>query len=170
MRCTFLGIGGLILTGLALASIVNRSLSADDKTVRTDSAVELSKTWRYPGTSNDAEIKHASDPRWVWEYTGPIAGKLKNLDRTTMQFSKPKARFEDAWNYYAGKCGYDNKWKKDSFHMVIEQIEGQGQRMVIDQGREETHFGRFTDKYLIHVQIRKVDEEFTEIRILTTLR
>jgi hypothetical protein len=160
----------VVVLSLALSPFVNRSVSADDKPARTDSAKELGKTWRYPGTSNDAEIKDASDPRWVWEYFGPLGENLKNLDRTTMQFSKPKASFEDVWNFYAGKCGYPKKWKKDSFHMVIEQTEGKGQRMVLDQSASETHFGLFTEHYVVHVQIRKVDADYTEVRILTTLR
>jgi hypothetical protein len=37
-------------------------------------------------------------------------------------------------------------------------------------GPEETDFGHFTDDYVVHVQIRKVDAEQTAIRILTTIR
>jgi hypothetical protein len=161
--------------GLALAPAGRRSVTADDKPAPAVSAKELGKGWRYPGTSNDAEIKDAKDPRWVWEYSGPLGEKLKNLDRTTMQLSKPKASFEDVWNFYAGKCGYPKKWAKDSFHAVIERTEGNGQRMVIDRGlaesgTAETHFGLFTDRYVVHVQVRKVDAEYTEVRVLTTLR
>jgi hypothetical protein len=165
--------GGLVVVGLVLALPAGRTVTADDKPAAT-SAKDLGKSWRYPGTSNDAEIKDAKDPRWVWEYSGPIGEKLKNLDRTTMQLCRPKAKFEDVWNYYAGKCGFTNKWAKNSFLVVIEKT-ADGQRMAIDQafaesGLLETHFGLFTEQYVIHVQIRRVDDERTDVRILTTLR
>jgi hypothetical protein len=163
---------GCAVLGLALVAAGPRT-TAEDKPAA--SAKELGKAWRYPGTSTDAEIKDAKDPRWVWEYSGPLGEKLKNLDRTTMQLSRPKAAFEDVWNFYAGKCGYPHKWKADSFHAVIEPTEGKGQRMVIDRGlaesgTSETHFGLFTEQSVIHVQIRKVDADHTEVRVLTTLR
>ena len=60
---------------------------------------------------------------------------------------------------------------------MIQNAEGDGQRLVIDQtpglrmgGPEETDFGLFMPDYVIHVQIRKVDAEQTAIRILTTIR
>jgi hypothetical protein len=172
MRSVLYGFGAVTVLGLALSLFSNRSATAADTPDRAESAKELGKTWRYPGTSNEGpEIKSSSDPRWVAEYSGPLGEKLKNLDRTTLQFIRPKASFADVWNFYAGKCGYPKKWAKDSFHFVIEQTEGQGQRMVIDREEgDETHFGLFTEKYVVHVQIRKADAEHTEIRILTTLR
>lgn len=158
--------------GLALTPACHRA-TADDKGPAA-SAKELGKAWRYPGTGNDAEIKDAKDPRWVWEYSGPMGAKLKNLDRTTLQLCRPRAAFEDVWNFYAGKCGFTNKWAKNSYLAVIEKT-ADGQRMAIDQalaepGQMETHFGLFTEQSVIHVQIRKVDAEHTEVRILTTLR
>lgn len=171
MRSVLCGCGAVAVLGLALSLFSNRCVTAADTPGRADSAKELGKTWRYPGTSNDAEIKDSSDPRWVWEYSGPLGEKLKNLDRTTMQFSRPKASFEDLWNFYAGKCGYPKKWAKDSFHFVIQKTEGGGQRMVIDREEGgETHFGLFTEQYVVHVQIRKAGAEHTEVRVLTTLR
>jgi hypothetical protein len=146
-----------VALALTLCPLVNRRVMADEKSARADSATELGKTWRYPGTENDIEV------------SGPLGEKLKNLDRTTVQFSKAKASFADVWNFYAGKCGYKSKWKENSIHMIIETTEGKGQRMVVDQDGE-THFGLFTEQSVVHVQIRKVDAEHTQIRILTTLK
>lgn len=149
--------GAVVALGLTVCPLINRRVMADDKPARTDSATELGKAWRYPGTENDIEV------------SGPLGEKLKNLDRTTLQFSKAKASFGDVWNFYAEKCGYRSKWKANSIHMIIETTEGKGQRMVADHGTE-THFGLFTEQSVVHVQIRKVDAEHTEIRILTTLK
>ena len=149
--------GAVVAFGLTVCPFVNRGVMADEKPAKADSATELGKSWRYPGTENDVEM------------SGPLGEKLKNLDRTTLQFSKAKASFGDVWNFYAGKCGYRNKWKENSINLIIETTEGKGQRMVIDQGAE-THFGLFSEQSVVHVQIRKVDAEHTEIRILTTLK
>jgi hypothetical protein len=51
--------------------------------------------------------------------------------------------------------------------MVIDQPQGQ---RIDSGGQEETHFGLFTEKYLTHVEVRKVDADHTAIRILTTIR
>jgi hypothetical protein len=157
MRLVFCACGVSVVLALAVSPYAYRSVMAGDKSGRAESAKELGKTWRYPESSNDIEVG------------GPLGEKLKNLDRTTMQFSKPKASFEDVWNFYAAKCGFARTWKKDLRHLVIEQAEGKGQRMVIDRG-EETEFGLFTEQYVVHVQIRKVDDAYTDVRILTTLR
>ena len=89
MRSVLCGCVAVTVLGLALSLFSNRSVTAGDTPGRPDSAQELGKTWRYPGTSNDAEIKCSSDPRWVWEISGPMGEKLKNLDRTTLQLSRP---------------------------------------------------------------------------------
>jgi hypothetical protein len=149
--------GTVVALGLIVCPLVNGSVMADDKRAQTDSAKELGKAWRYPGTGNDIEV------------SGPLGEKLKNLDRACLQFSKAKASFGDVWNFYAEKCGYPGKWKESSIHMIIETTEGKGQRIVADHG-SETHFGLLTEQSVVHVQIRKVDAEHTEIRILTTLK
>lgn len=176
MRKTLVGYCVVLVAIVVSVSFTGRVVTADDKGAKPLSARELGKEWRYPGTGNDADIK---GDKFVWEYWGPLGQELKNLDRTTMQFGQPKASFEDVWNFYSGKCGYDKKWKKNHIHAVIEQTKDGGQRMVIDQtqgqlidsgGKAETHFGLFTEKYVIHVEVRKVDDERTAIRILTTIR
>src|SRR5205823_12681923 len=89
------------VVGLAVGPVAGHRATADDKGPAA-SAKELGKAWRYPGTGNDAGIKDAKDPRWVWEYSGPLGEKLKNLDRTTLQLCRPKAAFGNVWNFYAG--------------------------------------------------------------------
>jgi hypothetical protein len=175
MRRVLLGCGLLVIVGIALSNLIPAMSRAEAQPAKPLSARALGKEWRYPGLSNDATVK-IEDPNWVYETWGPA-----NQDRTSMQFAQPKADFERVWNFYAGKCGYAGKWKKDSFVLVIEKADGNSQRMVMDQtlGQradpnglrpEETDFGLFTDEYVVHVQIRKVNVEQTHIRILTTIR
>jgi hypothetical protein len=106
MRAILTVCGVALVTGCAIMPLVGRGLAADDKPVQPLSAKELGKEWRYPGTGIDKDSK---GDKFIWEFSGPIGAELKNLDRTTMQFGQPKASFEDVWNCYAGKCGYDKK-------------------------------------------------------------
>jgi hypothetical protein len=143
--------------------------------VKPMTAEEFGKEWRYPGTGNEAD-KHGDE--WIWEFTGPIDKPLKNLNRTSLQFSQPKATFEDVWNHYAGKCGYTEKWKKNHFVVIIQKTD-EGQRVITDmthgmrigyKAQEETHFALITATSTVHVEVRKVDAEYTAIRVLTSLR
>lgn len=41
-------------------------------------------------------------------------------------------------------------------------------RGMFEDGKLETHFGLITERHTVHVQIRKVDDDHTEVRIPTT--
>jgi hypothetical protein len=166
----------VIAVAVVLRLSVGGHAPAADSPTKPISAKELGKEWRYPGTGNESAKE---GDQWVWEFTGPIDKPVKDLDRASLQFSQPKASFEEVWNFYAGKCGYGQKWSKDRFHLVIEKSGDGGQRIVADmtQGmrsdygaQKETHFGLFSDKCGVHVENRKVDADHTAIRILTTAR
>jgi hypothetical protein len=139
-------------------------------------AEEFGKQWRYPGTGNEAD-KKGDD--WVWEFTGPVDEKpLKNLNRTSLQMSQPKASFDDVWNFYAGKCGYTEKRTKNRFVAIIEKT-NDGQRMITDmfpgvridyKAQDETHFAFITVTSTVHVEIRKIDADYTAIRVFTALK
>jgi hypothetical protein len=134
----------------------------DDKPAEPTSASKISQEWLYPGAEDWN--------RGPYAVSGPVDPKQKNLDLTSMRFAKTKASFEDVWNYYAGKCGFEKKWKKNFRHWVIDQAGDKRHRMVMDRGPDETHFGLFTEQYVIHVEVRQPDADKIEIRILTTMK
>ena len=143
------GVGSLVLVG------------AQAKTpVKAGSAGEIASAWRY----NPEEAKETN-----WQGANP-----KGSDMLYAAVGRLHgASFDEAWNFYAKKCGYDKKYGEAAAFIIIGEQTKDGEYVIFDKKRDGlrmTTFAFTNQRFTVNVQLRQAPEKdklYTDVTVAT---
>lgn len=139
-----------IVSMLALAGLLATGSSAQaEKAAKPGSAKEIAQDWRYnlEGKESNWRGIAPNDSDKLYVQTGRITG----------------ATLEGAWNFYAQKCGYDNKYAENSFGFIGDQSVD-GEYAILDIKRDDrrtTTFAFANERFIVSVQLRQATDRDT---------
>ncbi|MAG92811.1 MAG: hypothetical protein CMJ48_03580 [Planctomycetaceae bacterium] len=143
-RCivSTLAIAGLVAAG----SLALTGAPLPKETVKPGSAQEIAQDWRYNPNAKETS----------WQGVSP-----KGARKLHAQMGKlTGASFEHAWNFYAQKCGSDEKYGQ-TFYSVGAQSKD-GQYVIRDDqldGRRCTMFAFTNERFSVGVQLRQASDK-----------
>jgi hypothetical protein len=142
-----------ILVGLTVRIVIAPAFGGDKEPAKPQSAKEIAKDWLYKG---DEKKQFGSSNTWD---IAPKESPKLHTSTTRTSFGS----FEEAWNFYAKKCGSDKKYAALPLVMVGGETKD-GQYVILDYGdadtgRVGTTFAYNTKEHSITVHLRPSEDK-----------
>lgn len=137
-------------------------LSAEDQEpVKKQTAKEVAAGWLLK-----------SDPTKVGKVAGVSAAPSDQLFASMTRI--PGGSFEEAWKFYAAKCGADNQYSEVTMQLTSGKGK-EGEYMITDNrdkitGQHATLFTYTTTEYTVTVHIRRDDKMTLYVALSVALR
>ena len=149
----------LALAGLAAAGSLVVAVANDKRPVKAESAEEIANAWRYNRENAKETNWQGAFPKGSHKLYAAV-GRLHG------------ASFGEAWNFYAKKCGSDEKYG-DAGTFIVGAKTKDGEYVIFDTARDGlrmTTFAFTNQQFTVSVQLRQAREKdklYTDVTVAT---
>jgi hypothetical protein len=133
---------------LLVSLLLLPSAHGDDPAKKAQTAEEIGREWIYKSEKKGKEARSAG-----MGAVPPGSTKLYAYSCLTTYGS-----YADAWNFYAGKCGTDLKYKPNNIYVGGKKIKA-GEYIVMDQSLTGALFTYRTEEYVVCVTLTETKEK-----------